>query len=249
MSEVQAVTEQDLNVILGWLQREHEEDGEGFWCNRNMITRSLRENGNFLVIREDGEAVAFQVRQHDSMTGILCVRKDRQRQGYGTALASFSVTRAYKNNVNVLYRECTPSSSLPFWEKMGFERYGDSSPPITVRRVLHRKNDIPTNLPTVEVTVGFYPEEAAYKLDVSPFKVHQLTGGRLENMRVKLPCRVIGLNDDAHPYDLVVKIEIHGDKLCFCKAKYDDAKAVGVQRGVESASYYIDEIVTAKKGT
>ena len=214
----------------------------------NMITQSLHENGNFLVIREDGEAVAFQVRQHDYMTGILCVRKDRQRQGYGTALASFSVTRAYKNNVNVLYRECTPPSSLPFWEKMGFERYSDpiSISSITVRRVLHRKHDIPADLPRVGVTVGFYRENALHQPGVSPFKVHQLMGGLLKNGNVKLPCRVIGLDVDVYKDDLVVKIEVDGDELCFCKSKYDSAEAVGVQRGRECASYYIDEIVTAK---
>ena len=41
MSEVLPATENDLKVILGWLEREYEEDEEGFWSNRCMITRSF----------------------------------------------------------------------------------------------------------------------------------------------------------------------------------------------------------------
>ena len=245
MSEVLPATENDLKVILGWLEREYEEDEEGFWSNRCMITRSFREDRDLWMIRKDGEAVAFQVGVYG--TDIACVRKDARGQGYGTALANFSLARAFEDNVNVLCLECCPRSSLPFWEKMGFERYGDFSPwdRITVRRVLHRKHDIPTDLPKVEVTVSFYPEAVLYSSGVSPFQVCRLTGGLLENGRVKLPCRVIGLTQDAEPHDLVVKIEVNGDMWCFCKAKYDEAEAVGVQRGRDSHSYYIDEIVTA----
>ena len=243
MNEVIPATEADLKVILGWLEREYEQDGEGFWSNRKLISRSLREDGDLWVIRKDGEAVAFQVGAHG--TSIVCVRKDSRGQGYGATLADFSVTRALEENVNVLQGECCPRNSLPFWEKMGFERYGDLSPwaPITVRRVLHRKHEMPTDLPSIEVTVSFYPEAVLHSSDVPPLYVHRLTGGLLDNGNVRLPYRAIGLTDDAHPKDLVVKIEVNGDEVYFCKAKYDEAKAVGVHRGVEGASYYIDEIV------
>ena len=242
MTKVLPATEDDLRLILGWLQREYEEDGEGFWCNRGVITRSFHEDHNLWVIREAGEAVAFQV--GDYGTDIVCVRKDRRGRGYGTTFVHFSVDRALEDDVNVLKGECSPTSSLPFWEKMGFERYEDPNAWVAVRRVLHRDHDIPVDLPEVEVIVSFYPEDAIYLSEVSPFKVHRLIGGLLDSGKVRLPCRVIGLTDGAYPKDLVVKVEAGGVQLCFCKAKYDEAQAVGVQRGRESASYYIDEVVT-----
>ena len=49
MSEVLLATENDLKVILGWLEREYEEDEEGFWSNRCTITRSFREEGDLWV--------------------------------------------------------------------------------------------------------------------------------------------------------------------------------------------------------
>ena len=130
---------------------------------------------------------------------------------------------------------------------MGFERYEDFNAPtqVTVRRVLHRDHNFPIDLPKVEVVVSFYPEDATYSSGVSPFCVYRLTGGQFDNGMVRLPCRVIGLIDDAHPKDLVVKVEADGVELCFRKAKYDEAQAVGIRRGRDCASYYIDEIVTS----
>ena len=73
MSEVLPATENDLKVILGWLEREYEEDEEGFWSNRCMITRSFREDRDLWMIRKDCEAVAFQVGVYG--TDIACVRQ------------------------------------------------------------------------------------------------------------------------------------------------------------------------------
>ena len=244
MTNVLPATEDDLRVILGWLEREYEEDGDGFWCNRCVIDRSFRKYHDLWVIREEGEAVAFQVGKYG--TEIVCVRKDRKRRGYGTTFARYSVDRALEDDMNVLKGECSPTCSLPFWEKMGFERYKDFNAPtqVTVRRVLHRHHEVPIDLPKVEVVVSFYPEDATYTSGVSPFSVHRLTGGQFDG-GIVLPCRVIGLTDDAHPKDLVVKVEAGGVELCFCKAKHDEAQAVGVRRGQDGASYYIDEIVTS----
>ena len=247
--EVLQATEDDLNVILDWLERECQEDGGGFWSNRGVIARSL-EDDDLWAIRECGHTIAFQVGKYG--TDIVCVRKDYRSQGYGTALFNFSLARTIEDDVNILCGECSPPTSLPFWQKMGFEQYGDSSvgAPITVRRVLHRKHDIDAMLPKIEATVSFYPGAAIYSSEgETPFKVHRLTGGLLENGGVKLPYRVIGLADDEKPgKDLVVKIVVDGDELCFCKAKYDEAKATGVQYDSKGHNFYIDEIAIGPDG-
>lgn len=133
--------------------------------------------------------------------------------------------------MNVLAGECSPQSSLPFWQKHGFERYHDPSGcgKITVRKVLKREYDVPAKLPEVEVMIGFYPEAALHRPDVSPLEVYHLIGGLDKNGVIKLPQRVIGFAyDEPENGDLVVKIVANGDERCFRKAKYPDAEAVGV---------------------
>lgn len=234
-------TDADLSVILGWLEREYSEDREGFWCNRSVISQSL-ENGDLWVIRDRGVAVAFQV--GDYGTDIVSVRKDLRRHGYGSALFKFSLAHAFENNVNILRGECSPRSSLPFWLKMGFEQYGSLSlgAPVNVRRVLHREHEISSDLPKMEVSVSFFPEQALYATGVSALKVHELTGGLIDG-RVRLPYRVIGLADDAQPGDMVVKIGVGVDERCFCKAKYGEARAAGVKYDRVGHTFYMDEIV------
>ncbi len=247
--EVAKATSADLADILGWLEREYGEDGgEGFWCNREIIRRSL-EQGDLWVIRDGGEAVAFQV--GDYSAAIANVRKDKQGQGFGTALFESSLARAMRDDVNVLAGECSPRTSLPFWQRHGFERYGDMSEwgIITVRRVLQRDFDLPVGLPRIEVTISFYPEAAAYGEDVPPFAVHAVTGARRGNGVVLLERRVIGLLDDEPGAgDVVVKIEVDGQERCFCQAKYDDAQEAGVERDWRGGAFYVDAVRPVETG-
>ena len=246
MATVKA-TEDDLKAILRWLEREYQEDGKGFWSNRCVIRRSFFEDDDLWVIRENGEAVAFQV--GDYGTDIVCVRKDRRCQGYGTALFESSLNRAHRDNVNVLAGECSPPTSLPFWQKMGFQQCGNSGPwgGIPVRRVLHREYQVPAELPKIEVAIGFYPEAALYSPDVPPLKFHRLTGGLADNGTIVLPHRVVGLNEDyTTNKDLVVRILADGDERGFCKAKHDKAKAAGVQYDSRGNTFYIDKVEPAE---
>ena len=236
----------DLIDILSWLEREYKEDGEGFWGNRRIIKRSFKD-GDLWVMRENGVAVAFQVGHY--ATDILCVRKDRQRRGFGTAMFKASLVRAMKDNLNVLKGECSPPSSLPFWQRQGFVRYNDPTGHgrITVRKVLQREHDVPDRLPQVEVVISFFPEKVLYRKNVTALDVVHLVGGEESNGAVKLPQRVIGLADDEpEKGDLVVKIVVNGAERCFCKAKYDEAKMVGVQRQSRGNTFYIDEISPTK---
>ncbi len=91
--------ERDLESILTWLEREYNETlGDGFWCNRRVIRRSF-EDANLWVIRNNDEAVAFQVGNYAAE--IACVRQDFQRQGLGKKLFKAALARAKRANVNV----------------------------------------------------------------------------------------------------------------------------------------------------
>ena len=233
--------EQDLAVVLGWLESEYQSDGEGFWSNREVIKRSF-EKGNLWVIRDEGDAVAFQVGSYNP--DILCVRKDRQYHGFGCTMFEASFARAMDNNVNVLTVECSPISSLPFWMKQGFELYknvtGLRGP--VVRRVLHREFHLPKDMPEVEVTISFFPEAILYNDDVSPLIDDRLCGVFMPSAEIALPHRVIAPDDCTDYKDLVVKVLVHNKERYFDKAKYSDAQVLGIQRDGIGPSFYIDKI-------
>lgn len=234
-------TKADLDQVMGWLEREFEAGENDFWYNKGLLSKAL-DYEEFYVMRDGGEAVAFHVGQY--APSIANVRKDKQGQGFGTALLEAAVARAERDGVNVLDVECAPRSSLTFWEKHGFERYGDMSDwgKVTARRILHRSFDLPPERPRVPVTVEFYPERATYGRceAVEPLAVHNVSGAYLDNGALMLERRVIGVDDG--PGDLAIRIIVDGEQRCLCKAKYPEAEKAGVVWDRRGGAFYLDAI-------
>lgn len=239
--DVDAATADDLAAILRWLQREYECDNEGFWCNRDIISKALQD-GALYVIRLNGEAVAYQVGMYAA--DIANVRQDLKCRGYGTALFEASFDRAYRDEVNVLAGQCMPTDSLPFWERCGFQRYPDRHRPndILVRRFVERTFILPEG-PRIAVEIVFYPEGAVHGVSVGPVVAHCATGARLDDGSIQLDHRAIGAKvDEPEGRDLVIRIVIDGQPLCQTKAKYDEAKKLGVVE--DGDSFFVDRITT-----
>ena len=240
--DVVKATQADLGYILGWLEREHEEDGEGFWCNKRLII-GAQETDELTVIREDGEAVAFQVGNH--APEITSIRKDRRGRGYGTALFEAGLRRAIDENVNVLNITCAPASSWTFWQRFGFEAIGPIHEwgEVKARRILERRHELAEGEPA-DVEIAFYPEEATYGREepVEPYAVHRPQAVRSADGTIALDQRVIGMEPDGVWGDLVIRIVVDGEERCFCKAKYDEAGAAGVIRNRLDGTYYLDQI-------
>lgn len=239
---VTTATRADVDFILGWLEREYEEDGEGFWCNRRLIVGAI-ETDELTVVREMGEAVAFQVGRHEP--NITSVRKDRRGQGYGTALFKAGLRRAVEDNVNLLNITCAPASSWTFWRRFGFEvvgpvrEWGETK----ARLIVERQHELP-NGASADVEIAFFPEDAIYGREepVEPFAVHCPQAVRSADGPVLLAKRVIGVKPDGMRGDLVIRILVDGKERCFCKAKYEGAESAGVIRNSLDGTYYLDEI-------
>ena len=237
-------TQRDLDDILSWLKLEFEKDREGFWCNRNIISKALDQD-ELYVIRRNEVAVAFQVGHYSA--DIVNVRQDLQNKGYGSALLEYSMEQARTNNVTVLRGECMPTSSLSYWEKHGFVRYGDMSEwgKITVRRIIPKSFEIPLGSPLVSVKISLYPESVMYKSDceVEPIKIFQVNGVSDGGGIVQLSKRIVAFSNYGEKFkDTVVEIVIGSREICFCKVKYPEAEDAGWKYDPEGCAYYIDEI-------
>ncbi|QPQ54373.1 hypothetical protein IC614_08405 [Allosphingosinicella flava] len=239
--EVVKATSADLDCILGWLEREHQEDGYGFWSNRRLIIQAL-EYDELTVIREEGDAVAFQVGKH--APDITSIRKDRRGKGHGTALFEAGLRRAIKENVNVLNITCAPATSWTFWRRFGFEALGPVREwgEVKARRVLERRHELPHGTPA-DVEVAFYPEDALCRDGdaVEPLAAHRPEAVRMEDGTTALDSRVVGLIPE-NGRDLAVRIIVDGEERCFCKAHYDEAEAAGVIRDWRGGAFYVDRV-------
>jgi hypothetical protein len=150
----------------------------------------------------------------------------------------------------VLKGECSPITSLPFWERHGFERYKywSDEESITVRRLVQRSFAIPHHLPTANVTISFFPTDALNSDAVLPVAVHNISGVYCDTGTVALERRVVGLKA-VRDWDLVVKIEVDGEMRYRGLIENDvRARAVGLQLDASSRAFFIDAI-TKSDGT
>ena len=243
--DVIKATQADLDAVLHWLKCEYEVDHDGLWSNENIIRDSFKDD-HLWVIRRDGMAVALQV--GDCSPDIFCVRKDCQKQGLGTALLEALIDRAMLADILVLFGVCSPRTSLPFWEKHGFERYGNMGEValVNVRLLLpSRSVELPRDLPKVDVVISFYPEAAIHKqANVEPWKVYPVRGARDVHGTVWLEHCVVGLEDVKRGQCLAVKIEIEGIVRYFGEANCSEANAAGVEKD-QHGVFYVEWILPA----
>jgi GNAT superfamily N-acetyltransferase len=231
-------TDQDATVILEWLQQEHAEDGEGFWSNRGIIENAALD-GELYVIRRRGTPVAFQVGHH--APDIISVRKDYRRTGMGRALIEASIERAARDDITVLEVSLINRDALAFDCALGFEEFSDPYDPHTLhaRFVLEREFELPHDGVRIPVTIAFGHERSRQG------PVFQLSGVRDADDSIQLERRAIGVVQKTYlDDDLLVRIEVGGVQLYSGKAKYDEARALGVTRGNRGLAFYLDRIAT-----
>ncbi len=236
----------DLHQILAWLQQEYEEDGRGFWANRTIVERAVCEQYDLWSAVHDGNVIGFQVGNYAA--DIISVQKAWRLNGVGRTLFEASLQRAKRDAINVLEVECYPHSSLPFWQKLGFQIFHSSNRTtnINARYIIEKAHKLPLNAALANVEIDFFDGEtgltksgAQYE---SPTRTQRVLGAFVDSKIIQLERRVIGLNDLMRTSDLHVSIIVNGQCHYSDKAKYDDAQRLGVQRDRVSGHFFIDRI-------
>ena len=226
-------TAHDVERIYSWLlDHAHRGVHGSFLCNWNL-TRKTHENQQLLVAILQSEPIAYMWGDF----GILEVREEFRNNGVGKQLVEFAMKRSLSDNRVAVSIECKPESSIPFWEKMGFEFHDKNE----ASYVFEKTYVMPVDASPINVEIMFYPEYVKWTPQASPIKSYS-PPAVLENQSViHLRHRVATFVDSAHYQgDAVVKICVDGEVLYFDKAKYAKASAIGVR--YESGAFYLDNL-------
>jgi len=240
----------DLQCIHEWLDHEERRGVHGnFLCNWSII-KSAHRNGELLVY-VDGRTqrpVAFQLGGL-LQPGILQVHSNFRGTGIGQKLVERCVSDAIKRDECLLFIECKPSSSIPFWQRMGFTLLGGTDGKNYAYRVLPKYFDLPGDGTPTEVIVRFYSEERKWEEAVAPLLEARPPASRSLDGTVRFAERV-SFHKALCPKsnDPVVELSVDGRTLYLDKAKYERGAELGIRRCING--FYIDSINerTAQEG-
>ncbi len=247
-SSIRRSTKADLNAIHTWLVEEKNIGVHGnFLCNWSVI-ESAHQNGDLLVYidGQSGQPVAFQLGKL-IYPGILQVRKAYRRKGIGRKMVErcFSINR--KRDECCLYIQCKPSSSIPFWESMGFSLINTRDGHHYAYQVLEKKLSLPEKGVDSNVVIRFFPESRKWEPNNLPFAIHAPKARLGQDNIIYLEKRISfhkKTQTETFDLDIVVEIEVSGMRKYLDKAKYKEAQAIGVRHCTNG--FYIDKIKLIK---
>ncbi|WP_273182881.1 MULTISPECIES: GNAT family N-acetyltransferase [Methylophaga] len=226
-------TDHDVETIHLWLLEHDRREVHGsFLCNWSSTQRVHDENQLFVATLDD-EAIAYIWGDF----GILEVREDFRKKGVGKQLVEYAMQRVISTGKIAVSIECEPESSIPFWEKMGFEFHNKNK----ASYVFEKSLDIPAEGSPVTVEIMFYPEHAKWTPETLPIKSYSPTAVLDNQGIIHLQNRVAAyVRSDNYNGDAIIKICVDGEPVYFDKAKYSEAMAIGVT--YNSGVFYIDKL-------
>ncbi|MET3384188.1 hypothetical protein [Variovorax paradoxus] len=240
---VRQATDADVAYIHSWLQTQSAEDVPGtFMCNWNL-TLEVHAEGELVVYAapETDLAVAYQwgglLRP-----GIMEVRADLRGRGIGRTLTQYRLAQAWAKDEDILYIQCKPSTSIPFWQSMEFRMINATHTGKNYAyRIVPRQLELPEGSPA-QVRIEFFAEDRKWSPGLPPFAAYTPAAVRDEDGDVWLAERVHvfdgGYDRPNTLRDIVARVEIDGREVFLDKLKYDAAFDLGFNECVNG--YYVD---------
>lgn len=234
-------TDEDLHEILKWLKEQDNNDIDAtFYCNRNLTIKE-HEDGKLIVYldQETNLAIAYQWGGL-LQPGIIEVRKEYRGQGIGKSLVEFRIKEARAKRNAILKIQCTPITSVPFWEHMGFTLSGRDN---EAYMLLNYKNKLPPNATPCSVKICFFREERKWKPNTLPVKIFYPEAFKAagKGNTIYLSERVSYYDTSNRFYqDPVISITVDDQELYLDKAKYQEAMDFGVK--CDHPAFYLDKI-------
>ena len=221
---VRLATDEDIEAIHHWLIIEDAKTVHGsFLCNWDLTHKVYLEHGLFVYIDSKSMSpVAYMWRDF----GILEVHSNMRGKGIGRELVKHGKINALNSNVSVIKIECTPETSIPFWEHMGFVLYNNNDAYFIIEKKLEIKNI--GALTTVEL--NFYPEYKKWEPETKPLQTFK-PQAIIDNKRTIYFYNRISVftGNSEWSGDPVIEIIVGGKQIYLDKAKYPEAKRLGVK--------------------
>jgi len=232
----------DLEAIHAWLIEEENQEIHGnFLCNWSVIEGAHRK-GDLLVYIDGktGLPLAFQLGRL-IRPGILQVRSAYRGIGIGRKMVERCITWATKHNQNLLFIQCKPSTSISFWQHMGFTLIENADRENYAYQIIDEPLELPEHGTAVTVVIRFFPESKKWNPETVPYTGYSPTAKLTPGNIIYLAKRV-QFHDEAFPNvrDVVVEIEVNGNSQFCDKAKYNDAHKIGIRRCTNG--FYIDMV-------
>lgn len=226
-----------MKEILRWLEEQDHNEVEGcFYCNKSLTIESHEEGG--LLVYIDAITSLPIAYQWGGLIkpGILEVRADRRGLGIGKNLVEYCIEKARREKQCILQIQCKPSTSIPFWKRMGFCLYDHTYN--YAFRILEYKHELPEDGTPVSVEINFYLERRMWEKDTAPLEQFTPAAVTVANTvyladRVYIFCKPI-------QGDVVIELRINGSAIYRDKAKYCEAEELGVQ--TDDNVIFVDEI-------
>ena len=119
--------EKYLASTLDWLKNEYDELGEGFYCNRKVISKSFMNSTGFCAVYQGSPVgfTTFDLFIPESTIYIIEVHPALRRHGIGSQLLKSTIEWLHINGAKCIEVECTGQASEAFCKKHGFNRYTD----------------------------------------------------------------------------------------------------------------------------
>lgn len=240
---VRQATDADVEYIHSWLQTQSAGDVPGtFMCNWNL-TLEVHAEGKLVVYADPATDLAVAYQWGGLLRpGIMEVRADLRGRGIGQTLTRYLLAQAWAKDEDILYIECKPSSSIPFWQRMGFRII-----PATHTGKNYAYRIVPRQLPLPEgspahVRIEFFAEGRKWNPVLAPFAVYTPPAVQAEDGDVWLAERVHVFNggyDRSNTLrDIVARVEVDGSEVFLDKLKYDAASDLGFNECTNG--YYMD---------
>lgn len=118
-------TNEDVEYVRVWLEQEFSENGEGFYCNWNVIESSHQRKGLFLFQNQDKPIGLMSFRHYEKVVciDIVSIHPEYRKQGLGRSFFQLCSEYFVQNGVYVAELDCSPRSSERFWKSVGFVEF------------------------------------------------------------------------------------------------------------------------------
>jgi len=124
---IQPARPDHLDEIIAWLRAEDELTGEGFYCNRNVISSLFLEGDGLCAI--SGESIVgfavFQMFSEGGNVQIIEVQPLFRGHGIGSVLLLAAVDVLRCRSAHYVDVECTSPAGEALCRRHGFETYTD----------------------------------------------------------------------------------------------------------------------------